>query len=103
MKDHSWVNDDSLGTVGWHRCSECGLRRHFEGETPREAIERVARHKFPKANTANFRWNERYGRLGDHNAPTEYLPALFIDTKKSCYLFKIATVFDKDKRQHVLM
>lgn len=34
MKDHSWVNNDSLGTVGWYRCSECGLRRHFQDNVP---------------------------------------------------------------------
>lgn len=26
---HDWQNIDRQGTVGWHRCRACGLRRHF--------------------------------------------------------------------------
>lgn len=33
-ESHKWQNIDKHGTIGWHRCSECGIRSHFTNNEP---------------------------------------------------------------------
>lgn len=34
---HKWQNIDK-GTVGWYRCSVCGLRWHFQDNVPNDRV-----------------------------------------------------------------
>ncbi len=36
---HTWQNIDKDGTIGWHRCSACGIRRHFPNNETKDYLE----------------------------------------------------------------
>ena len=80
-------------------CSLCGTVQ--EGETVKEAISRlVIAHygKMPK----NTHWAEKSTRLGPHDNPTGYLPALWVDHKSHGRIFMVWTRWDKEKREWVI-
>lgn len=84
---------------GTFSCSLCGTVH--EGETVKEAISRlVIAHygKMPK----NTYWVEKYTRLGQHDNPTGYLPALWVYHKSRGRIFRVATMWDKEKREWVI-
>ena len=51
--NHKWENIDSQGTVGWNRCSECGLRRHFVNNEVTESDGCKKKKKFLQSSLAD--------------------------------------------------
>ena len=62
-----------------------------ESETVKEALQRVA-ERFLGHRLGKHKWHETWGRLGKHDEPTEYLPALFVGSR----LFEVATEWNGD-------
>ena len=79
--------------------SFCGIVQ--AGETVKEAINRlVIAHygKMPK----NTYWAEKYRRLGPHDNPTCYLPALWVDHVSHSQIFFVGTRWDNEKLEWVI-
>ncbi len=52
LTDHTWVNIDKDGTVGWHRCTVCGDRHHFPGNAIEEPKWLTACHDIVRGKAA---------------------------------------------------
>ena len=70
-------------------CTVCGESR--DGETALEALQRVAGERTKKKCTVN----PTYDRLGPHNNPTSFLPALFVGQRG----FFINTKWNAEKQE----
>ena len=59
-----------------------------EGEQPKVALARVAEDFLGRSlSSTKHEYREQWDRLGPHDSPTEYLPALFVGSR----LFAVST------------
>jgi hypothetical protein len=68
-------------------------------ETPKEALQRIAERFLGCSLTEKkHEWRDKWGRVGPHDQPTEWLVGLFVGRR----LFTVLTEWDQEKCEWIV-